>query len=305
MRDVDIAAGQPVILNIGCNKHTLSAFVLGFARASMLLSSTLSGYHWSLPKAPVPNVDDWWASLKNIANSITYGACGQCSGQPSAASSETFRKPEVHASKPPPPLVLCVEPLPINVKLLHKSCNVLNYDTNFPSLEVLDLAGSSHAGDIVFLPDSDSAGQDYSSYCTTVDALVEQYEIKEIDVLAIDTEGYDPLVLSGASKTLKERKVRYIEFEFHIKGPWVGTSLSSKIEDLDRFGYDCFWAGKDDKKNVGVLWPLTGTRNWDPRYDDVRAWSNIVCVDRLDQWAAVLEEYIYKPAAKNSLMTKL
>ena len=199
------------------------------------------------------------------------------------------------------------QPLPINVKLLQKSCNVLNYDTNFPSLEVLDLAGSSHAGDIVYLPDSDSAGVENIAITnsvtntqvrtTTVDALVEQYEIKEIDVLAIDTEGYDPLVLSGASKTLKERKVRYIEFEFHIKGPWVTTSLSSKIEDLDRFGYDCFWAGQDDKKNGGVLWPLTGTRNWDPRYDDVRAWSNIVRVDRLDQWAAVLEEYVYKPAA--------
>ncbi|GMH75325.1 hypothetical protein TL16_g06723 [Triparma laevis f. inornata] len=265
---------------------------------------------WSLPLLPVPNVDVWWHLLKTIKN-MNCGACFQCSGQPSAASSNTFRgkqKEEV-----PPPLVLCVEPLPINVKVLKEGYTHLKYDENFPTFEILDLAGSDHADDTVYLPDTNRVGAENLGITdevtntkvqtTTVDAIFEEYQLKEIDVLSIDTEGYDPLVLSGASETLKQRKARYVEFEFHIHGPWKTTSLSSVIEELDGYGYDCFWAGGEklrgdisvSGKGGGMLWPVTGPMNWDTRYDEVRAWSNIACVDRLDQWAAVLEEFVYDP----------
>ena len=41
-----------------------------------------------------------------------------------------------------------------------------------------------------------------------------------IDLLQIDTEGHDPLVISGAVKLIQEKKVRCIAFEYHRVGVW-------------------------------------------------------------------------------------
>ena len=46
---------------------------------------------------------------------------------------------------------------------------------------------------------------------------------------------------------------------------------------------DCFWAGQ------GILFPIT--RLWDPRYDAVKDWSNVVCAKRKDVWLDVLNSF--------------
>ena len=50
---------------------------------------------------------------------------------------------------------------------------------------------------------------------TTVDAFVSENYIDRIDIMKIDVEGYELQVLLGAEKTLREGKVRIIQFERH------------------------------------------------------------------------------------------
>jgi FkbM family methyltransferase len=51
---------------------------------------------------------------------------------------------------------------------------------------------------------------------TTVDAFVSESKINRIDIMKIDTEGYELQALLGAEKALREGKVRIIQFERHM-----------------------------------------------------------------------------------------
>ncbi|CAF4471132.1 unnamed protein product, partial [Rotaria sp. Silwood2] len=61
---------------------------------------------------------------------------------------------------------------------------------------------------------------------TTLDAFVQANAIQDmIDVLKIDTEGFDPLVLKGAQLILKRQQVRLLIFEHHDIGAWKNMHL--------------------------------------------------------------------------------
>ena len=67
-------------------------------------------------------------------------------------------------------------------------------------------------------------------------------QILEVDVLAIDTEGFDPAVLEGASGLLSRSAVKIVMFEYHAIGLWPQTQLKDVVEKLDTQGYDvCRW----------------------------------------------------------------
>ena len=55
---------------------------------------------------------------------------------------------------------------------------------------------------------------------TTLDAWAEIEQLGVIDLLAVDTEGMDPEVLKGASALLSARRVRVLEFEYHVHRAW-------------------------------------------------------------------------------------
>jgi hypothetical protein len=90
-----------------------------------------------------------------------------------------------------------------------------------------------------------------------------------IDFLSIDVEGYDGLVLKGASKTLS--RVRYLEFEYNWKGPWKTISLSSTVGTLKEAGFVCYWPGTH--RNI---WRITDC--WLNHYD-LKFFSNVACVN--------------------------
>ncbi len=52
---------------------------------------------------------------------------------------------------------------------------------------------------------------------TTLDDFAYRYRLSKIDILKIDTEGYDPLVFRGAKTLLKQHRIRLFIFE-HLKG---------------------------------------------------------------------------------------
>ncbi|KAG2429614.1 hypothetical protein HXX76_010846 [Chlamydomonas incerta] len=105
---------------------------------------------------------------------------------------------------------------------------------------------------------------------TTVDAYMRQARIRYLDVLKIDTEGFDPAVLAGAYNTLRRHRAEVLSFEYH--GFWFrsGGTLRLCLDYLEELGYTCYF-------DAPLLFKLTGC--WDPRLE-IREWSNIVCAVR-------------------------
>lgn len=190
-------------------------------------------------------------------------------------------------------VVHCIEPLPRNSKRLSETAVELGYDSQF---KVHALAMSNQDGTTYF-PTETKLGDEQQgiSSCNpkkgeksgcqevpvkTLDNFMkEQTESLEpesssseapfIDLLSIDVEGYDALVLEGASTTLS--RVKYLEFEYNWKGPWKKVSLSSTIYKLKDSGFVCYWAGSH-----GNLWQITDC--WHNHYD-LKFWSNVACVN--------------------------
>ena len=76
--------------------------------------------------------------------------------------------------------------------------------------------------------------------CTTLDAFCEQYGFSSIDVLKIDTEGYELNVLHGAHLTLARGVVRFVYLEFNdmLEKPGItGGALVPIAEFLGPLGY--------------------------------------------------------------------
>ena len=76
--------------------------------------------------------------------------------------------------------------------------------------------------------------------CTTIDNFCAEKGIRTIDVLKIDTEGYELEVLKGARLMLKRGAIRYIYFEFndlHPRNNAVGGGLVPIDELIRPLGY--------------------------------------------------------------------
>lgn len=110
---------------------------------------------------------------------------------------------------------------------------------------------------------------------TTIDAFVEKQGLERIDYCKIDTEGFDALVVRGAERTLRARKISLLQFEYNDVWNRVDNrvhNLRSTTEFLESLGYDCYLLGR---RNMVQL-----TRGlWDPSFE-IMAWSNCFCIGR-------------------------
>jgi FkbM family methyltransferase len=72
----------------------------------------------------------------------------------------------------------------------------------------------------------------------TIDNYCKNLSLEKIDLLKIDTEGYEMNVLSGASEMLKARRISFILCEVgFLKVNHRNTNFSELSEYLARFGY--------------------------------------------------------------------
>ena len=282
-----------VVVHVGCNK--------GYEAVDTLRATTSD---------PVFDRAAWLKALSgsDTATGVMRGACGQHQVplQARLSSADVARAPLVDAE------VHCIEPMPVTFDALVKASESLGYDKR--GLRVSNVAIADEPGTVKFPAPvagasaqsllgletvtagtceqvvaamNEEAGADKLFECRhvkmrTLDEYVDN-EVEKgpiIDMLVIDTEGFDPLVLRGAKSTLS--RVRYLEFEYHGIGPWAETKLADVIGSLDDAGFDCYWAGR--KK----LWRITGC--FDPRYYEFHFCSNIACVHRSQRgWHAVME----------------
>jgi hypothetical protein len=106
----------------------------------------------------------------------------------------------------------------------------------------------------------------------------------QIDILLIDAEGNDALVIRGAKLLLQKKAIRCLMFEYHEKTPWRDMLLQTTIQELDSFGYDCFFEGQSR------LWRIS-RECWHSLYE-FHHWSNVMCILRTDIWMKSIHRYI-------------
>jgi FkbM family methyltransferase len=73
---------------------------------------------------------------------------------------------------------------------------------------------------------------------TTIDRLLEDAGWDRVDLVKIDTEGWDLHCLRGAVRAIAEQRVAMIQFEYNA--PWVsaGSTLKAAIDYLASYGYE-------------------------------------------------------------------
>jgi len=84
---------------------------------------------------------------------------------------------------------------------------------------------------------------------TTLDDESERHQLRYIDLLKIDTEGYEEAVLRGASALLHEEKIGCIQFEYGKK--WVKTSATLQVVSfLESYNFEVFILRPDSLQRV-------------------------------------------------------
>lgn len=275
MVDADPSPGK-VFMDVGCNKGD---------DAIEWMDRWGPGHHpqhgerfWSKQR--------WVDALESlmVQNSLADFACGRPDTNIKRAtqSTKTMKKPTT----------VCVEPMTANVNLLRNLSKQLGYDqsSEHGSFHIVQAALSDKAEPNQTVDfetgDGDKQGSEVGHISTlqmpvplsTVDSLVSDMNLPKVDVLTIDTEGFDPAVIHGAKSTLAS--VRYLTFEVHRdleNSPWESTTLKSIVNHLDTFGFTCYWAGNNARL-------LDMEKCWSENFER-GAWSNAACVKRNDVWA--------------------
>ncbi|GIM16526.1 hypothetical protein Vretimale_19157 [Volvox reticuliferus] len=133
-------------------------------------------------------------------------------------------------------------------------------------------------GNVCSLANSDQQMQEVK--ITTVDEQMRSRGLPYLDVLKIDTEGFDPAVLAGAYESLANQRVGLLSFEYHKLWKRSRGTLKECVHYLDDLGYSCYY-------DAPVLAKVSGSC-WQDAYE-IRRWSNVVCVRR----GTAMEEELY------------
>jgi FkbM family methyltransferase len=80
----------------------------------------------------------------------------------------------------------------------------------------------------------DKHASSISIKCTTVDLFCAERNLKKIDVLKIDTEGFDLEVLKGSAAMLKRGAISFVYFEFNDIQP-DKNSAGGALAPIDEF----------------------------------------------------------------------
>ena len=153
----------------------------------------------------------------------------------------------------------------INKALSDKNGKLLLYDYK-------EKDGSSHAS---LYPDVIEKVHGKESTChevavTTVDNIVNKFNIKRIDLLKIDVEGNELAVLKGSKESLRNDIIEAVQFEF--------TQINSTSRIFMKDFFDIF----KEKYAINRLLPneLLPLKEYNPTMHEICAYQNIVALRR-------------------------
>ena len=236
-----LAAGNHSLhfLNAGANK--------GYAVADFLARLHRHG----CTTGGCPTVRQWYNATRIIKSNL-YLACGYCNDCRDGAPSSQHHVAEVH--------VHAFELLAGNQQLL----SLLFEHFHVPG--TLNRMALSNATGTLWRPRGVRTGQEDArpemgrrggrgayepTQSITVDEYSQRHGIGRVDWMVLDAEGWDPLIVDGSRRMLRERRVGILEFEYALDR-WTDTMngtaaawgrLQEVLAWLKVAGYACFWQG--------------------------------------------------------------
>jgi hypothetical protein len=102
---------------------------------------------------------------------------------------------------------------------------------------------------------------------TTLDSIVEKYNIEQISLLKIDTEGNELSVIKGAAKTIAASKINYIQIEFNEMNVISHTFLRDFIRLLPNYKFYRLLPTE-----------MLEIKEYTPLYHELFAFQNIIAV---------------------------
>lgn len=183
------------------------------------------------------------------------------------------------------PLMVAVEPLPVNAALLRtmraKLPAIVQARMHIVEAAIVPLPAEDgrdvnmgggpevqgEPGDQHAKVGGQGSGAHMTVLGRTLDSLLTELGIAHIDLLKIDAEGMDPSILQTAH-VLGDVTL----FEYGDIGRWKETSLFDMVQTLAARGFDCFLC--TDHATIPLTPPC-----WMPQFE-LREWSNIVAVRR-------------------------
>ena len=166
-----------------------------------------------------------------------------------------FRKPILHA----------FEPSPNQYKILEKKfklekniyLNNVAVGSKFETKKFNQIGEGGRSSFLISTVDDISKQEKINVEVITVDEYVKKHEIKKINLLKIDTQGYENEVLKGAQETLKSNKIDIIETELILGNMYEKTLSFNEIENLIYpFGYKLFAltnANSNDQNSTNII----------------------------------------------------
>ena len=110
-----------------------------------------------------------------------------------------------------------------------------------------------------------------------LDDFFARERLEHVYHVAIDTEGWDALVVEGMRESIRQRRVSILEFEVNNRGMWnrlfsgrEARTINGTLNMMHAAGYSCFWV------LTHALIPASGAC-WLEAYGGRPAWSNVLC----------------------------
>lgn len=120
-----------------------------------------------------------------------------------------------------------------------------------------------------------------------------------IFLLKIDTEGYDMNVLEGSRNLLKDKRIKFIIFEYNQK--WFSNERNKTLQYISNFmfdmEYECYFISI---KGLIPLW-----REFFHKEYEIREWSNCFCGIKSDHHLRYIIRNYDEKNIKPTLSTEL
>ena len=216
----------------------------------------------------------------NFLKAYSCGNCADCKAKPPAAHNRTGGRMHLlelaSANRELLRYVLEAERLGDRVQLHHLAAsNVTHQMSVFKGIMAGDERGAALIG-------GKATRFEKAAVSTTVPAVAlddffRAQRLSHVYHVAVDTEGWDALVVEGMRGALSRREISLLEFEVNHRGMWnryiAGSdvrTVEGTLSMLHAAGYRCFWV------LTRALLPASG-QCWIRQYAGRPAWSNMLC----------------------------
>lgn len=147
---------------------------------------------------------------------------GANSGDYSLLLNKIFNKSEVYAFEPLDYMCDIIQEKLASVDSHHIKLHQTAMGDALGELPIFTNKNESSSSSLVQFRGQSNEYESKVVQIDTIDNFITSNKIKEIDLLKIDVEGYELKVLQGASKSILDKKIQFIQFEFG------GTMIDSK-----------------------------------------------------------------------------